>query len=240
MLKKIALFSVAAGLAVASSAALAAAGGLYVGAGVGYQTLANKITGTDTTNAVTTSHVMTLQGDGALGTLFVGYGFCLSNNLWLGVELNGQMSGAKITNTLNDTTNTVSDTFEQKARAAWGVDFRPGYFVTPNTKAYAVLGWQQTRYKTTETETVAGVATTANDNYKRNGFRYGGGMEVNLTNQLGLRAEWTQVRNKSRTVPNTALNQTLTFKNTNDQFLVSAVYTIGDVANIGGGLNSLG
>jgi opacity protein-like surface antigen len=246
MFKKIALFGAAACFAVTTAAS---ATGLYVGAGLGYQTTKTDVNTTAPSTVVagttdTTSN--DFHGDGINGTLFVGYGFCANQNIWLGLEFNGELSSTKhsqnsVTNVAAGTTLTVST--EHKLRGGYGLSFRPGYFVTDNTKVYGVLGWQRGRFQTTSTVAITGLGTaTGRTNTWENGFRYGGGMEVNLTNQLGLRAEFTQTRYKTRT--NTVAvgavgNATARIKDYSNQAMVDLVWTIGDVANIGNSLSGL-
>ncbi len=227
MFKKIALFGAAACFAVSTAAS---ATGLYVGAGVGYQILKHGVTDTDATSSASFSQF----GDGAIGTLFVGYGFCLSNTFWLGLEFNGELAGTKSTATFTDSV-LGTDSIQNKAKGGYGLSVRPGYFTSPQTMIYGILGWQRTKFETNED--LNGVNVFSSSNWK-NGFRYGGGMQTNLTNQLSLRAEFAQTRYKTRNFT-MAAGDTLSVKNQTSQVIVSAVWTFGDVANLGNALGNL-
>jgi len=251
MFKKIALISACLAVSTAASAT-----GLYVGAGLGYQTfMRDSSTTIDTIPALGIISTSSLDnrnwGQSAVGQLFVGYGFCLSQNFWLGLEFNGELSDARSRNEIFDVfAATTSFDWNRSARyrGGFGLSFRPGFFPSDQTKIYAVLGWQRGRFDITddETYTLVGVQTFGNLSASRwlDGFRYGGGIETNFTGQLGGRLEFTQTR-YSHFSHNTDFSaavlagSTGSVYSTNEkpftnEVVASLVWTVGDLFNVGG------
>ncbi len=253
MFKKLALFGAAACFAFSAAAS---ANGLYAGLGVGYMTnrINSNFAGTNPTTGLATTASADFNGDGANGTIFLGYGLCLSDSFWLGLEVNGELSGARHTRNTATTAAvggvnfTLAESYQHKLRGGWGVSVRPGWFTSDQTKVYGVLGYQRAKVRDTLTVSATNGATgaiataTGTVNSWDSGFRYGGGIETNLTNQLSLRAEFTQTRYKNHTLPfvdTFGAAGTLTSRTYSNQAMVDLVWTLGDLGGLGDSLSNL-
>lgn len=251
MFKKIALIGAVATMLVSSAAS---ATGLYVGAGLGYQNAIRETT-INLAGALGTFNNLYNDrdfGQSASGQIFLGYGLCLSQNFWIGLEVNGELSDAR-TNT-NQTLATPAGggtivtayNTRYRYRGGFGVSVRPGYFTSDQTKLYAVVGWQHGRVDSTfsDTTTILGGAplqATTIDSRWLDGFRFGGGIETNFTNQLGGRMEFTQTRYGSYnwSLPAgfaTGSVANLSEKPYTNELTASLIWTIGDIAHLDGAM----
>jgi opacity protein-like surface antigen len=152
------------------------------------------------------------EGNGAVGSLFLGYR--LDNllsfhnmNGFLEVEGNGEWANTVINqseySTLNDGDNSVTNTtsYNMTQRGALGVALHPGIQFNNQGKLYGIIGYEAGRVNfnlssTTTTSTVTG-QLQLNDNKWLNGLRFGIGIGYPVTENLGIRAEFTQTEYKS-------------------------------------------
>lgn len=160
-MRKIAIVSAVAALAVATPA-LAANSGAYVGVGVTHD------------NLHTAADIEGTGFDGLGGTVFAGYDFALSENIFAGVEANFDLSSAKTGNKTNGVE--LDHTF--------GASARLGYNVNSSTALYGRVGYQRLR----GTTYVAGEKSVGSND----GLRLGAGLETAVTEQLSLRFEYNR------------------------------------------------
>lgn len=166
-MRKIAIVSAVAALAVATPA-LAANSGAYVGVGVTHDNFGGSADWENSENDV----------DGIGGTVFAGYDFKLSENVFAGVEANFDLASAKA--------GTKTNSFELDN--AFGASARAGYNLNSSTALYGRVGYQRARTTTTST---SGTATTKKST-SYDGLRLGAGLETALTEQLSLRFEYNR------------------------------------------------
>lgn len=248
MLKKFALFGAAACLAVSGSAS---AQGLYIGAGVGGTGLMNQVSNYSNSLTlpfdVTSTHAGLNTGSanfaktGFSGDVFAGYVFCVGNGFVLAPELKGSFTNTKQNDSITaggtitvpgyaPVTLSDTDTFSQKVSGSFNVSLRPGYYVTDNTMIYGRVGYSWTKFNTTYTDSLSTVSL--NNSKTRGGWAVGGGIEVNLTGQLGLRGDYVYTRYSNFTMTN-SVNQSATFKPSTNSLTVGLVYTIGNAMQLG-------
>lgn len=152
------------------------------------------------------------EGYGALGSLFLGYR--LDNllsfhnmNGFLEIEGNGEWTNTVIKQSefsiLNDGTNSVTNTtsYNMTQRGALGVTLHPGIQFNNQGKLYGIIGYEAGRVNfdlssITTTSSVTG-QLQLNDSKWLNGVRYGIGIGYPVTENLGIRAEFTQTEYKS-------------------------------------------
>ncbi|NKB47126.1 MAG: outer membrane beta-barrel protein [Legionellales bacterium] len=166
---------------------------LYFGAGGGYQSLHGKL---EVNNPLLSTHAR-LSGEGGVIQLLLGYGIDVNEHFWLGLEVNGEPTTAKINLSILGLQN------EARALGGGGIGIKPGYKFNDQTKAYLALGYQVTRFNGTLLNQDLGGAWI-------DAVRYGVGFQTNINHRLALRAEVLQSRYRSykgfiRPVTNQAL-----------------------------------
>lgn len=176
-MRNIAIVSAVAALAVATPA-LAANSGAYVGVGVTHDNLGGSA---DLENNENGNDI-----DGIGGTVFAGYDFALSENVFAGVEANFDLASAKA--------GPKGNSFELDH--AFGVSARLGYNLNSSTALYGRVGYQNGRVTDVSTTTVDdGTTTTTTVKTTKtsyDGLRLGAGLETALTEQLSLRFEYNR------------------------------------------------
>lgn len=163
-MRNIAIVSAVAALAVATPA-LAANSGAYVGVGVTHDNLHG---GGDFEGLELTGF------DGIGGTVFAGYDFALSENVFAGVEANFDLASAKSGNKTNGL----------QLDYMFGASGRLGYNLNSSTALYGRVGYQRLRGTTYD----AGLK----DSSSNDGLRLGAGLETAVTEQLSLRFEYNR------------------------------------------------
>jgi len=231
MFKKSALFGAAACLAVSTAASAA---GLFVGADLGYQQLrenTNPMTVTNGANVVRAN--LNPLGNGFRGGVFAGYGWCAGEGWYIAPELKFSGASSATSDSVALTggiANTIS--FNQKLRYNFNVSVKPGYYVYDNTMLYARVGWSNARITSNVTDTATALNVT--DNRNVNGWEVGGGVEVNLTGQLGVRGEFIHTEYSHYTWTSTNAAATTTAATTERPFSnevnLGLVWTIGNLA----------
>jgi opacity protein-like surface antigen len=186
---------------------LACASGFYVGAGGGYQTLTNAIGGigneiSSGTYEYTNDFTAKTEGSGILGTIFVGYNFLFADKFMLGIDLNAEWMNNHIR--LYDEGSTIDADVMQLAIVnglvynaediALGVTVRPGLVLKNNARVYGILGYEAGRIVAEDTFTsyLQGIMDTyhvSSGNRWLNGFRFGVGTQLDVTDRIALRFE---------------------------------------------------
>ncbi len=205
---------------MASSAALA--DGAYVGAGIGASALFAKNTNTGT---VTTSDgdSLSVAGNseddngniGFNGTVLGGYQWDLPNRFVLGLEVFDNASSAKAnaeTNSITAVTDEANDiasntTTSVKIDNVYGIRFLPGYQVTPEFQAHAIVGYARAHasvdttnsFSSSDLGDISGSGDT-NNSTNFNGYQLGVGSVAQLTKNLSLRSDIIYTGYRSQTV----------------------------------------
>lgn len=176
--------TVAAVVGFTASQAHADFSGPYVGVQLGY--------GKTTADVSGTVGGTSFSGDDSEGGvnygILGGYGRQFGN-FYLGGELEASLSNAEYSQTVNG----VSGRIEQD----WtlGAALRAGYVVAPNTMIYGRAGIVSTNFEGSATNGASSVS--ADENFT--GFRFGGGVEFLVTQNIGLRAEYTRTEYADKT-----------------------------------------
>lgn len=183
-------------LILANSASLHA--GVYVGAGVGSDTvdftMRARVTRPNASFApdfdvINKAH---LSATGIFGTLFVGINRVYNNIFYLAAEINGNLSTTASTGFNREFVNgTFSDT-SIKIKNSLGISLLPGYQFTPNTLFYGRLGLTNSEFKVNTSD-----ISLANFSKRRNGFRYGLGIQQSITQRLAVRMDYSRINYKS-------------------------------------------
>lgn len=145
--------------------------GLYAGAQVGSDNYKAKVEGTNG---------LSIDGIGVTGLeggLFAGFDVPLGSALFVGVEGNALISGAKASADLGGTT------LEAKANWTYGVSGRIGTKLGERTALYARAGWSDTHFKLYEDGTKVWSA-------QKSGLLVGGGLEHYVSKHSSLRVEY--------------------------------------------------
>lgn len=183
----------AAAVAVVSTPALASNSGPYIGAGVTHE---NVSTGAD------------LEGvgfSGVGGTVFAGYNMPVSEQVFVGVEANFDLSSAKFGD------NAVA----LKADHAFGFSGRVGTNLNEKTSLYGRVGYQRGRLGFT----ALGVKETE----WFDGLRLGAGVETAVSEKILLRAEYGRTHYSLSKASRDALAPEKGGYN-NDQFSLAVVF----------------
>lgn len=155
------VLSFAAAVAFSASPALAAAeAGPYVGVAVTHD------------NVGGTGDAEGLAINGVGGSVYAGFNFDLSQNVFAGVEANFDLSSAD-----RDLFGT-----EIKANHQYGVSGRLGYRVSEGAAVYGRVGYQRGRASIDD-----GVTEVR---FGADGLRLGAGVEVGVSANIGLRVEY--------------------------------------------------
>lgn len=155
------IFSLAAAVAFSASPAFAAAeAGPYVGVAVTHD------------NVGGTGDAEGLAINGVGGSVFAGYNYDLSQNVFAGLEANFDLSSA----------DRDLGGAEIKANHQYGVSGRLGYRVSPGAALYGRVGYQRGR---------ASIDTGSTDtHFGADGLRLGAGVEANVSGNIAVRVEY--------------------------------------------------
>ncbi|RUR15680.1 hypothetical protein ELY21_14330 [Legionella sp. km535] len=190
MLRKIQLLGASLIILSASSAH----SGFYAGMGTGSDTvdvaMRSRITGPNpghpaNFDVINKSHA---SATGIFGSLFAGYGTLAYKNFYFAAEANGTLSATQ-SNSYNF--EFIHNTFSHtviKLKNTIGISILPGYQYSSDTLFYGRLGLTSGRFQVNTTD-----ISLANFSKKRTGFRYGLGINQNITNRLALRMDYSRI-----------------------------------------------
>ena len=148
--------------------------GFYVGGQAGYSSITDEV-------EVAGITVIDETADGFGGGGFMGYGV-INGPYYVAVEGEVGYDGADWSATGGGLTLDV------EAQLTYGVSFHIGYVIADNLLLYTRLGWARTNFEATAT--LAGVGSASSD-ADLDGFRFGGGVEGMLADNIGIRGEYT-------------------------------------------------
>jgi opacity protein-like surface antigen len=194
----------AAMAAMASSAMASSFDGFYVGGQIGHNSSELKIT-EDITPAS-----YEWDGDGIDYGLHAGYGKTIASNVYIGVEVDGELSSAEIKETFGTTTLTASKEY------AYGASFRAGY-AFDNVMPYVKVG-----YKHAEFEGKASGAFVGTESESTGGLSFGGGIEAAVADNIAIRGEVART-NYGKFSDTDGVN-TITYKTTETAIKLGASY----------------
>ena len=117
------------------------------------------------------------------GTIFLGYDLPLGEKAFAGVEANADLASA------DDDANTGLE-----AKWGWGVSGRLGYKLNDSTAAYARVGYARGQFG------VKGCGKACNS--WGDAVRYGAGLETSVSQNVSLRAEFSQYNFESDVINN--------------------------------------
>lgn len=168
---------------LATTSSLAFADGVpYVGASLGYGKNSYSL---KDPNSVKTN----MNSNGVIGGLFAGYGVTLSNNIYLGGE--GFVNGGT-QSTSNKAIANLSTRTQLTSKYSYGLDFVPGYKVTPTTLVYGKVGVVRTQFKQAQSLVVGAPANAvagSNTNTVTGG-RLGLGVQTEVATNVAVRGEF--------------------------------------------------
>jgi len=177
MRKYVVLAALAAGLAATPAMASGnAPGGFYVGAEAGYQGVHVK----------SADGSVAAKGDSAVYGIDAGYDLSLGS-AFVGVE--GELSTSSGSAKFPSSTSAAYDGL--KANGQYYIGARAGVALTPGIAAYGKAGYTSLH---TKAFTSSGSLNELKDN--TDGFRFGGGVQVNLPGPLEGRVEYRHSRYK--------------------------------------------
>jgi outer membrane immunogenic protein len=177
--------------AVAFAASLSVAGvasaqesnfeGFYVGGQAGYSAVTEEI-------SVAGITVIDETADGFGGGGFVGFGGT-NGSLYGSIEAEVGYDGAQWD--VSGSSGATSATLDVEGQLAYGVGFRVGGVVADNLLLYGRLGWIRTNFETTLSVVSPSVTGSVSVDNDLDGFRFGGGVEGMLADNIGVRGEYT-------------------------------------------------
>ncbi len=220
------------GLCLASSTIYADR--FYAGLQAGYNTVQIK-SDYIPINGVTLNQSTSTKSKGLIGGVFLGYSHCFGNNVYGAVELryfannNSRNQNAILITDNNNVTHTIL--FSHKLKHSYGIAFKPGYYLTTNLLIYADFGYMRSRFGGDSPISFSNGAPTIFNSYSANtnAYTFGGGVEYNLTNDLGLRFEYFHAKYTSYGVQNFPdISFVPHFIPTTDQFNLGFVYSFGN------------
>ena len=126
-----------------------------------------------------------LGASGIGGTVFAGYDLALGQNAFVGLEANADLNTADV-ELDTDELETV------EADWGWGVGGRIGYKLNASTALFARVGYARNRVSADDVSAWA------------DGVRYGVGLQTSLTQNVSLRAEFSQFNYEADVINNQA------------------------------------
>lgn len=180
---------IAAAFALPTAAHAEAFNGPYVGVELGHDNYELKAKGVDASGLVGTEAAVEgnldgLSGNGAVGGLYAGYDYSFGN-VFVGLEGNVNISGAKISASLTDGVDTLG--LRVKAKESYGIAGRFGVKAAENVGIYAKLGWTNTKFKAT----LAAFDEVLSDKETEDSIVYGAGLEAGVAQNMSLRVEYS-------------------------------------------------
>ncbi len=221
-----------AGLMLSTSCSFAER--LYVGGQVGYNSVNHNYQPEfvqDTTITANTNH----NGTGVTGGIFGGYGHCFGDNVYGGFELyyfGNNNSNSELISTSIDTSNIIR-TFSanQKLKFSYGAAIKPGYYITQDILVYGALAFVRSKFSGNYAINYSNGTATSLGPFSQyaSGWGFGGGAEVNLSLNTGIRLEFIHTRYTDYGIsnfPDSAISAR--FKPNSNQINLGFVYSFGD------------
>lgn len=180
-MKKIILAIAVVGLSSAAFAAEPGQSGYYSGLQAGFANSHLKISDEDFT-------IDGLSLNGVVGGVFLGTRADISEQAFWGLEVNAQLNGNQFKETTADSKETIKNEY------GFGGHVVAGIHASSSTRIYAKAGYQKSKFKASYKDNNGSESGSA----KLDGFSYGGGGEVALSNEFSLRMDWTQIHYSSK------------------------------------------
>ena len=151
--------------------------GFYAGAQAGY---------TSTTEEISVLGITIIEetADGFGGGGFVGFGGT-NGNLYGSIEVEVGYDGAEWSGTI------LGVPADVEGQLTYGVGFRIGGVVGDDLLLYGRIGYIRTNFETTLTYSTVDTSGSLSIDTELDGFRFGGGVEAMLADNIGVRAEYT-------------------------------------------------
>lgn len=161
-----------------SMVSVASADGIYVGAGAGVMQLKSAYDySSSETGAPTYNNNFTGRGTSLNGTVLLGYAWDHPNDYFIGLETYSNVSDAQATGTLANGAQ-----LHLKLQNAYGIRVLPGYYFTPDTVGYGIIGLARGNFKLSDDY-------GDSDSEYLNGYQVGVGSMTKLTPNVGLRGD---------------------------------------------------
>lgn len=189
-------------LATLASTSFAMTSGGYMGLSAGLQSFIPKTTITDI-DADGTDALSIAEGSSDFsGGVFIGYNYLFNDQYGLGLHMDAQLINPKTTikNIDQDINGTSTQTITTKLKDNLGISVRSSMVMNDSTTGSLILGYRRasTQYSVGETGSDT-IAASTSKKINSNGFEYGLGTEVQLSEEVALRLEATQTLYGSQT-----------------------------------------
>ena len=171
-----------------STVAIAADPEYFIGAQVGYHDNSFDLDFSDTSGSSLNTSV---SASGLSGGVFSGVKFYVNDRVFVTPEVN-----ISETNASGDLSNNA----KIEAKLSYGIGVLFGIDVSPGTGIYSRLGYQKTDY---ELE-----VDGSSDQETFDGFRYGVGVETDISSQVAMRLEWSQTSYTSSSASGNGISAT--------------------------------
>ncbi|MDR3515043.1 MAG: outer membrane beta-barrel protein [Azospirillaceae bacterium] len=125
-----------------------------------------------------------LSATGAVGGVFVGYGYVLPYNLFIAGEFDATFGDRDFSYTITDPTNPYKT--KLTTGTEWALSVRPGYIVSDTALIYGLLGFERTPIKSSSSD-----SSEVTFDKTQTSFRLGGGAEISISGPLTLRLDYT-------------------------------------------------
>lgn len=173
-------------LFVFSTVSTAADPEYFIGAQLGYHDNSFDLDFSDTSgNRLGTS----VSASGLSGGVFSGVKLYVNDRVFVAPEVN-----ISETNASGDLTSIA----KIEAKLSYGIGVIFGIDVSPGTGVYSRLGYQRTDYEIEE------ASTSEQETF--DGFRYGIGVETDISSQLAMRVEWSQTSYSASSASNNGIS----------------------------------
>lgn len=196
--------------------------GLYVGIGAGAMDFITDYSGagtTVTTNRGATRTHATSDKTGELGgdgTMEIGYAWYFPNRFFFGTEAFGDITGVSTstsstgTTTINGQAETATVDGEMQLKYTYGLRVLPGYQLTQDAVAYAIVGYSRAHTDFTSNASVAGASSgslpsgSLTDTFS--GYQVGLGSMINVSEHVAIRGDMIYSGYTSKTFTKTESN----------------------------------
>ncbi len=187
-----AAFAASLSIAGAASAQNSKFEGFYVGAQAGYSKI-----NVDASVSTLGSADEDLDGFGGGG--YFGFGGT-NGSLYGSVEVEVGYDGADYDESIS-VSGVGSASLDLQARLTYGAGFRVGAVVDDNLLIYGRFGWARTNGELDLQVTLTGIGSASSSGDEDfDGFRFGGGVEGMLADNIGIRGEYTYTIYEDQTV----------------------------------------
>lgn len=190
--------------------------GAYAGVQGGYERIDNNASFTGGLIGTATGNM-----SGISGGIFAGYGKSF-NQLYLGAEAEGNLSGASDSSLLQNASVT------SKRQGDVGASIRAGFFPINNVLVYGRAGLVASKFEYSVTgNLLPGVAVTGNNNEWFSGWRLGAGTEAAISGNWLARLDWSYTDygdKKAAIAVNGVSNTTAKISPTGNTFRMGVAY----------------